>query len=228
MAVWIRIGGGVRTSALPIAPAPLLWLQPYYILCHLPPSSQGPHYTPTQSPMEPPHGTHYRIADRLWDVNWYRELQGNRLHSIYQSLNSSRSDGKYSVMVRAEGLFSLYISAVQLEDSGFYYCSSTAYPFEFGNGTRLVVTGEYWDILGTKQVGDEDTARCCRAPALPSPHQCPHCLQVLQSPLSPSCCLWIWSCVSHPQLPSLCSATSMMSLRDGTSSIGTTAMSVTR
>ncbi|XP_072214739.1 immunoglobulin lambda-1 light chain-like [Excalfactoria chinensis] len=84
-------------------------------------------------------------VDRLRAVNWYREQQDNRLHFIYQGLNSSRLGGKYSVMGRAEGLFSLYINAVQLEDSGFYYCSSTSTSTlsrpEFGDGTRLVVTG---------------------------------------------------------------------------------------
>uniref|UniRef100_A0A8C9EPP4 Ig-like domain-containing protein n=1 Tax=Pavo cristatus TaxID=9049 RepID=A0A8C9EPP4_PAVCR len=73
-------------------------------------------------------------------VSWYREQPGSRLRFIYRSSNSSPSDGKYSGMRRAEGLFSLYISAVRREDSGFYYCSSTVYPFEFGDGTRLVVT----------------------------------------------------------------------------------------
>ena len=47
-------------------------------------------------------------------------------------------------------MFSLHISSVQKEDSGFYYCASTTHPFEFGDSTRLVVTGEHRDIVGDK------------------------------------------------------------------------------
>ncbi|XP_048785209.1 tyrosine-protein kinase receptor TYRO3-like [Lagopus muta] len=79
-------------------------------------------------------------ASRHRAVNWYREQPGSRLQFIYQSSNSPRSDGKYSGMRRAEGLFSLHISSAQKEDSGFYYCASTTHPSEFGDGTRLVVT----------------------------------------------------------------------------------------
>ena len=83
-------------------------------------------------------------------MSWYREQPGSRLQFIYPSPDSSRSEGKYSQMRRAKGLFSFYINSAQREDSGFYYCASTSEPFEFGDGTRLVVTGEHWDIAGTK------------------------------------------------------------------------------
>lgn len=89
-------------------------------------------------------------VDRHRTVSWYREQPGSRLQFIYPSPDSSRSEGKYSQMRRAKGLFSFYINSAQREDSGFYYCASTSEPFEFGDGTRLVVTGEHWDIAGTK------------------------------------------------------------------------------
>lgn len=163
-------------------------------------------------------------ASRHRAVNWYREQPGSRLQFIYQSSNSPRSDGKYSGMRRAEGLFSLHISSAQKEDSGFYYCASTTHPSEFGDGTRLVVTGEHRDITGTKQARDEGAALCCRALALPPPrYLCPRCLQMPRNPLSPSCCPWMRICVSHPWLPSRCSATSTMSPRVGTRLAGSTA-----
>lgn len=79
-------------------------------------------------------------VDRHRAVSWYREQPGSRLQFIYPSPDSSRSEGKYSQMRRAKGLFSFYINSAQREDSGFYYCASTSEPFEFGDGTRLVVT----------------------------------------------------------------------------------------
>ncbi|XP_021232237.1 uncharacterized protein LOC110387884 [Numida meleagris] len=81
-----------------------------------------------------------RDVDRYRSVNWYREQLDSSLLFIYRSSNYSRSDGKYSGMSRAGDSFSLRISAVQREDSGFYYCGSNASPLEFGDGTRLVVT----------------------------------------------------------------------------------------
>uniref|UniRef100_A0A803Y997 Ig-like domain-containing protein n=1 Tax=Meleagris gallopavo TaxID=9103 RepID=A0A803Y997_MELGA len=102
--------------------------------------------SPARLWVRPGHTAELNCTDSGWNVdqhravNWYREQPGSRLQFIYQSSNSSRSDGKYSGMRRANGLFSLHISSVQKEDSGFYYCASTTHPFEFGDSTRLVVT----------------------------------------------------------------------------------------
>ncbi|NXI64594.1 KV5AD protein, partial [Anseranas semipalmata] len=79
-------------------------------------------------------------SNSTWGVNWYREKPDGSLAWIYRSSKYSTAKGKYSGAMRAQGLFSLNISAVQQEDTGFYYCSpSILYP-SFGDRTRLVVT----------------------------------------------------------------------------------------
>ncbi|NWS63307.1 KV1 protein, partial [Chunga burmeisteri] len=81
-----------------------------------------------------------RLSDRGRDANWYKEKPGGGLYWIYRSTSYARSMGKYSGKRETEGNFSLVISPAQREDSGVYYCTSTAYYPSFGAGTRLVVT----------------------------------------------------------------------------------------
>ncbi|NXK52650.1 KV6A7 protein, partial [Chauna torquata] len=78
-------------------------------------------------------------VDSRYGVNWYREKPDGSLRWIYQSSAQSPARGKYSSTMTAQ-VFSLKISAVQREDSGIYYCSSTDLYSRFGNRTRLVVT----------------------------------------------------------------------------------------
>uniref|UniRef100_A0A452H9Q8 Ig-like domain-containing protein n=1 Tax=Gopherus agassizii TaxID=38772 RepID=A0A452H9Q8_9SAUR len=70
-----------------------------------------------------------------------------RLQWIYQSSQYATSTGKYSSKVDlTENNFSLNISNVQRNDSGVYYCGLSASVYvqpNFGNGTRLIVTGEF-------------------------------------------------------------------------------------
>uniref|UniRef100_A0A8B9ZF61 Ig-like domain-containing protein n=1 Tax=Anas platyrhynchos TaxID=8839 RepID=A0A8B9ZF61_ANAPL len=61
------------------------------------------------------------ISDTPWRANWYREKPDGSLERIYWSTAASKQNGKYSGTVRARGIFSLSISNVQREDSGYYY-----------------------------------------------------------------------------------------------------------
>lgn len=82
------------------------------------------------------------ISGSPWDTNWYREKPDGSLEWIHWSTAALKQMGKYSRTVRAQGIFSLSISDVQREDSGYYYCTSSVLHSQFGNGTRLLVTGE--------------------------------------------------------------------------------------
>uniref|UniRef100_A0A8B9SZ21 Ig-like domain-containing protein n=1 Tax=Anas platyrhynchos TaxID=8839 RepID=A0A8B9SZ21_ANAPL len=82
------------------------------------------------------------ISDTPWRASWYREKPDGSLERIYWSAVASKQNGKYSGTVRARGIFSFTISNVQREDSGYYYCTSSVSHSQFGNGTRLLVTGE--------------------------------------------------------------------------------------
>ncbi|NWZ28588.1 KV1 protein, partial [Asarcornis scutulata] len=73
-------------------------------------------------------------------ANWYREKLDGSLEWIYWSAKASKPKERYSGTVRAQGIFSLSISNVQREDSGYYYCTSSVLHSQFGNGTRLLVT----------------------------------------------------------------------------------------
>uniref|UniRef100_A0A8C0QLV0 Ig-like domain-containing protein n=1 Tax=Chelonoidis abingdonii TaxID=106734 RepID=A0A8C0QLV0_CHEAB len=82
-----------------------------------------------------------------WRVRWYKEQQNGNLHGIHQSSESESLDGKYSSKVNiTANMFSLIISNIQRDDSGVYYCGLSASVYlqpNFGNGTRLIVTGEF-------------------------------------------------------------------------------------
>uniref|UniRef100_A0A8B9SYC8 Immunoglobulin V-set domain-containing protein n=1 Tax=Anas platyrhynchos TaxID=8839 RepID=A0A8B9SYC8_ANAPL len=54
-------------------------------------------------------------------ANWYREKPDGSLEWIYWSAAASKPKGKYSGTVNELGFFSLNISNVQREDSGYYY-----------------------------------------------------------------------------------------------------------
>uniref|UniRef100_A0A8B9D9H6 Ig-like domain-containing protein n=1 Tax=Anser cygnoides TaxID=8845 RepID=A0A8B9D9H6_ANSCY len=82
------------------------------------------------------------ISGSPWGANWYREKPDGSLEWIYQSSETSKPKGRYSGTVRALGFFSFNISDVQREDSGSYYCTSSVSHSHFGDGTRLLVTGE--------------------------------------------------------------------------------------
>uniref|UniRef100_A0A493TC34 Ig-like domain-containing protein n=1 Tax=Anas platyrhynchos platyrhynchos TaxID=8840 RepID=A0A493TC34_ANAPP len=101
-----------------------------------------------QSPAElwlPPGATaelNCSISGSTDRASWYREKPDGSLEWIYWSAAASKPNGKYSGMMRAWGIFSLSISDVQREDSGYYYCTSSVLYSQFGNGTRLLVTSE--------------------------------------------------------------------------------------
>uniref|UniRef100_A0A8B9ZV06 Ig-like domain-containing protein n=1 Tax=Anas zonorhyncha TaxID=75864 RepID=A0A8B9ZV06_9AVES len=59
-------------------------------------------------------------------ANWYREKPDGSLEWIYWSAAASKPNGKYSGTVRARGIFSLSISDVQREDSGYYYSTEVS------------------------------------------------------------------------------------------------------
>nr|XP_038023800.1 uncharacterized protein LOC113839892 isoform X8 [Anas platyrhynchos] len=73
-------------------------------------------------------------------ANWYREKPDGSLERIYWSAAASKPKGRYSGTVKELFFFSLNISDVQREDSGYYYCTSSVLHSQFGNGTRLLVT----------------------------------------------------------------------------------------
>ncbi|XP_037738506.1 T cell receptor alpha chain MC.7.G5 isoform X2 [Chelonia mydas] len=87
-----------------------------------------------------------RISKEEWRVRWYKEQQNGSLHGIHQSSQSESLDGKYLSNVNiTANTFSLLISNVQRDDSGVYYCGLSASVYlqpNFGNGTRLIVTGD--------------------------------------------------------------------------------------
>uniref|UniRef100_A0A8C0J143 Immunoglobulin V-set domain-containing protein n=1 Tax=Chelonoidis abingdonii TaxID=106734 RepID=A0A8C0J143_CHEAB len=64
-----------------------------------------------------------------------------------RSSQFATSNGKYSSKVDlTANIFSLNINNVQRNDSGVYYCGLSASVYlqpNFGNGTRLIVTGEF-------------------------------------------------------------------------------------
>ncbi|NXL01896.1 KV1 protein, partial [Mesembrinibis cayennensis] len=83
-----------------------------------------------------------RVLEHSSHVNWYKEQPDGSLQWIYQSSRFSSLKGKYSGRMEKENHFFLAISPAQREDSGVYYCSFYTFFPSFGNGTRLVVTGE--------------------------------------------------------------------------------------
>ncbi|NXN18069.1 TVB4 protein, partial [Indicator maculatus] len=86
-----------------------------------------------------------RVPEHNRQVTWYKEKPGGGLLVIYRQPSFSRPMGKYSGRMEKLCNFSFTISAAQREDSGVYYCSFLSPPKQspqFGDGTRLIVTGE--------------------------------------------------------------------------------------
>uniref|UniRef100_A0A8C0GUY1 Ig-like domain-containing protein n=1 Tax=Chelonoidis abingdonii TaxID=106734 RepID=A0A8C0GUY1_CHEAB len=137
-------------------------------------------------------------------IVWYKEQQAGSLQWIYQSFESAPSDGKYSSNVStATNRFSLIISNVQRDDSGVYYCGLSAFLYlqpNFGNGTRLIVTGEF----PVAQTNDIPMLGGSMPPSRDFPSWCPLPQRMLSFPLS-----------------FLCSACSLISLLPGVKFSGT-------
>uniref|UniRef100_A0A8C3XU27 Ig-like domain-containing protein n=1 Tax=Chelydra serpentina TaxID=8475 RepID=A0A8C3XU27_CHESE len=94
---------------------------------------------------------HCRTLEEEVGAMWYKE-QSASLQWIYWSSEFASADGKYSSKANtAANRFSLIISNVQREDSGVYYCGLISFIYlqpNFGNGTRLIVTGDWGSDRG--------------------------------------------------------------------------------
>ncbi|NXR08071.1 KV6AB protein, partial [Semnornis frantzii] len=74
---------------------------------------------------------------------WYKEEPGGALRCVCRRSECSAPKERYSGKVEELGSSFLIISPVRREDSGVYYCSSfSSVGSRFGDGTRLMVTGE--------------------------------------------------------------------------------------
>ncbi|NXX44158.1 KV6A9 protein, partial [Tricholaema leucomelas] len=77
-------------------------------------------------------------------LGWYKEQADGGLRWLFLRSALSPPGQRYAARREKLGSFSLTISPVRREDSGVYYCSFfSAARAQFGDGTRLMVTGEY-------------------------------------------------------------------------------------
>ena len=117
-------------------------------------------------------------------IYWYKERQDGSLQWVARSGKYVEAKGRYSSKVSSTGkTHSLVISQLQEEDSGLYYCGlEVAIHSSFGNGTRLIVSGEFptsqklsvpfWTTLPQHQLQAGTELRASRGQAVPRAGGC--------------------------------------------------------